>query len=126
LFPPPRDRYTRPSVSNLSLGSLYHDPSRPAFVLVDELLAKNFAVLGTTGSGKSCAIALILSAILAGQAHAHIVVLEVKYLTWTDENLLRQVVYEGLREDKDRAEVRRPSATGQRPRILSTRVFPTR
>ncbi len=93
---------------------------------MDELLAKNFAVLGTTGSGKSCAIALILSAILAGQAHAHIVVLEVKYLTWTDENLLRQVVYEGLREDKDRAEVRRPSATGQRPRILSTRVFPTR
>ena len=24
---------------------------------------------------------------------------EVKYLTWTDENLFRQVVYEGLRED---------------------------
>jgi bifunctional non-homologous end joining protein LigD len=33
---------------------------------------------------------------------------EVKYLTWTDENLLRQVVYQGLREDKDPAEVRRP------------------
>jgi ATP-dependent DNA ligase len=27
-------------------------------------------------------------------------VAEVKYLTWTDDNLLRQVVYEGLREDK--------------------------
>jgi bifunctional non-homologous end joining protein LigD len=25
---------------------------------------------------------------------------EVKYLTWTEDNLLRQVVYEGLREDK--------------------------
>ena len=36
------------------------------------------------------------------------VVAEVKYLTWTDENLLRQVVYEGLREDKDPAEVCRP------------------
>jgi DNA ligase D-like protein (predicted ligase) len=34
-------------------------------------------------------------------------VVEVKYLTWTDDNLLRQVVYEGLREDKDPAEVRR-------------------
>jgi bifunctional non-homologous end joining protein LigD len=33
---------------------------------------------------------------------------EVKYLTWTDDNLLRQVVYQGLREDKDPAEVRRP------------------
>jgi DNA ligase D-like protein (predicted ligase) len=35
-------------------------------------------------------------------------VAEVKYLTWTDENLLRQVVYQGLREDKDPSEVRRP------------------
>jgi ATP-dependent DNA ligase len=32
-------------------------------------------------------------------------VAEVKYLTWTEENLLRQVVYEGLREDKPAAEV---------------------
>jgi len=34
-------------------------------------------------------------------------VTEVKYLTWTEDNLLRQVVYEGLREDKPAAEVRR-------------------
>jgi ATP-dependent DNA ligase len=34
-------------------------------------------------------------------------VAEVKFLTWTDENLLRQVVYEGLREDKPAAEIRR-------------------
>jgi bifunctional non-homologous end joining protein LigD len=35
-------------------------------------------------------------------------VAEVKFLTWTDDNLLRQVVYEGLREDKPSAEIRRP------------------
>jgi bifunctional non-homologous end joining protein LigD len=35
-------------------------------------------------------------------------VAEVKFLTWTDENLLRQVVHDGLREDKPAAEVRRP------------------
>jgi hypothetical protein len=35
-------------------------------------------------------------------------VAEVKYLTWTEDNLLRQVVYEGLRGDKPAAEVRRP------------------
>jgi bifunctional non-homologous end joining protein LigD len=35
-------------------------------------------------------------------------VVEVKYLTWTEDNLLRHVVYEGLREDKNPAEVRRP------------------
>src|SRR5205823_11211828 len=54
--------YTRPSVSNVGIGTLFHDPTRQAFVLVDELLAKNFAVLGSTGSGKSCGVALILSA----------------------------------------------------------------
>ena len=35
------------------------------------------------------------------------VVVEVKYLTWTVDNLLRQVVYEGSREDKPAAEVQR-------------------
>ena len=34
-------------------------------------------------------------------------VVEVKYLAWTGDNLLRQVVYEGLREDKPAADVRR-------------------
>jgi ATP-dependent DNA ligase len=34
-------------------------------------------------------------------------VAEVKYLTWTEDNLLRQVVYQGLREDKPASEVRR-------------------
>ena len=32
-------------------------------------------------------------------------VTEVKFFTWTDDNLLRQVVYEGLREDKPAAAV---------------------
>jgi DNA helicase HerA-like ATPase len=68
--------YTRPSVSNVSIGSLYHDAARPAFLLIDELLAKNFAVLGATGSGKSCAVTLVLSAILADHPNAHIVVLD--------------------------------------------------
>ena len=45
-------------------------------------------------------------------SHVHWVrpelVAEVKYLAWTEDNLLRQVVYEGLREDKPAPEVRRP------------------
>lgn len=32
-------------------------------------------------------------------------VVEVKYLTWTEDGLLRQVVYEGIREDKPAREV---------------------
>src|SRR6202035_5737530 len=46
------------------------------FVVVDELLAKNFAVLGSTGSGKSCAVTLLLLAILTEHKHAHIVLLD--------------------------------------------------
>jgi len=34
-------------------------------------------------------------------------VAEVKFLAWTEDNLLRQVVYQGLREDKPAREVRR-------------------
>src|SRR5215813_6268148 len=34
-------------------------------------------------------------------------VAEVKFLAWTEDNLLRQVVYEGLRQDKPAAGVRR-------------------
>ena len=45
--------YTRPSASNVSIGSLYYDARQPAFVLVDELLTKNFAVLGATGSAST-------------------------------------------------------------------------
>jgi ATP-dependent DNA ligase len=46
-------------------------------------------------------------------------VVEVKYLTWTDDNLLRQVVYQGLREDKDPAEVRRSIPNRPTPTALA-------
>jgi DNA helicase HerA-like ATPase len=68
--------YKRPALSNVSIGTLYHDPRRQAFVVVDELLTKNFAVVGATGSGKSCAVTLILSAIISGHPNAHVVVLD--------------------------------------------------
>jgi bifunctional non-homologous end joining protein LigD len=35
-------------------------------------------------------------------------VAEVNFLAWTEDNLLRQVVYERLGEDKPAAEIRRP------------------
>ena len=41
-------------------------------------------------------------------------VAEVKFLTWTEDNLLRQVVYEGLREDKPARDVRRSAPHRQR------------
>lgn len=38
-------------------------------------------------------------------------VVEVTYLTWTDDNLLRQVSYQGQREDKPARQVLRRSAS---------------
>jgi ATP-dependent DNA ligase len=46
---------------------------------------------------------------------------EVKYLSWTGDNLLRQVVYEGLREDKPASDVRR-SVSHPKPVAASNAV----
>jgi len=50
-------------------------------------------------------------------------VVEVKYLSWTLENLLRQVVYVGLREDKPAGEVQRPVPF---PKAIASAAMPTR
>ncbi len=61
---------------NVRIGSLHQDPSIPAYVLADELLGKHLAILGTTGTGKSCAVALLLRALLEKYKQAHILLLD--------------------------------------------------
>ncbi len=61
---------------SVRVGSIRQDSSIPAMVRVDELLGKHFAILGTTGTGKSCSTALILRAILESNPNAHIVLLD--------------------------------------------------
>jgi DNA helicase HerA-like ATPase len=68
--------YRRLWDASLRIGTLDVDATRPAFLLMDELLNKHFAVLGATGSGKSCAVTLILSTILIDHPNAHIVLLD--------------------------------------------------
>ncbi len=53
------------------------DSTIPAMIKIDELLGKHFAVLGTTGTGKSCTVALILRRILEKNPQAHILLLDV-------------------------------------------------
>jgi uncharacterized protein len=60
----------------LRVGTLYDDEGRPAGVSAQELLSKHFAVIGTTGSGKSSAVTLILTAILEDRPNAHVVLLD--------------------------------------------------
>jgi hypothetical protein len=68
--------YVRPGVSAVRIGTIHQDQSLPAYIFPDDLLGKHMAVLGTTGSGKSCAVALILRAILGHHPNAHIVLLD--------------------------------------------------
>ena len=62
--------------NSVRVGSLRQDPSISALVHVDDLLGKHFAILGTTGTGKSCTTALILRAILQKNPNAHMVLLD--------------------------------------------------
>lgn len=48
----------------INIGTLSNDSSVGAFINVDEMLRKHFAVLGTTGVGKSCGVALLLREVL--------------------------------------------------------------
>lgn len=68
--------YARPAASNVRVGSIHQDRSLPAFVTTDHLVGKHFAVLGTSGSGKSCTVALLLRAILEQNTCGHIVLLD--------------------------------------------------
>jgi hypothetical protein len=71
-----RNVYARPAVPSARVGTIYQDQTLPAFVSVDDLLGKHFAILGTTGSGKSCAVAAILRGILSDHDTAHVLLLD--------------------------------------------------
>ena len=51
---------TRPS----NIGALQQDPTIPAQVDIEQLVSKHFAVVGTTGVGKSNGVAILLTQIL--------------------------------------------------------------
>jgi DNA helicase HerA-like ATPase len=61
----------------INIGHLQQDHGIGVYVDVDEMLSKHFAVLGTTGVGKSCAIALILQQILEARPNLRILLLDV-------------------------------------------------
>jgi DNA helicase HerA-like ATPase len=68
--------YARPEAPTVRLGTLKHAADLPAFAITDNLLGKHFAVLGTTGAGKSCAVTVILRAILDAHPYGHIIMLD--------------------------------------------------
>jgi DNA helicase HerA-like ATPase len=60
----------------VSVGELMQDRTIPAMVHVDELLGKHCAILGSTGTGKSCGVAVVLRSILEQNGQAHILLLD--------------------------------------------------
>ncbi len=68
--------YAKPNSWTLQIGSLHQDADTPAYLMSQEFLAKHSAIVGTTGSGKSCALTLILRTLLTAHPNGHVVMLD--------------------------------------------------
>jgi len=69
--------YAPPQAASIKIGSVFQDASVPARLLVDDLLAKHFLIVGSTGSGKSSAVTCILQRLLSDHNHAHVLILDI-------------------------------------------------
>jgi len=68
--------FNRENESCIEVGRLQQDNSIIAKVRIDDLLSKHFAIIGSTGSGKSCTVALVLQAILDKNPMGHVVLFD--------------------------------------------------
>jgi DNA helicase HerA-like ATPase len=64
------------TLPNIEIGAVYPTPDIRASLYIDPFLGKHFAILGSTGSGKSTATALILHRIIEKAPDAHVIVLD--------------------------------------------------
>jgi uncharacterized protein len=62
--------------SSITVGRLSQDQTIRASVNVDDLLAKHFSVLGTTGVGKSNSVALILHRALSARPNLRVLIMD--------------------------------------------------
>ena len=60
----------------IQIGRLQQNTELLANVRVNDLLSKHFAILGSTGSGKSCTVALVAQAVLDANPMAHVVLFD--------------------------------------------------
>jgi DNA helicase HerA-like ATPase len=68
--------YSAPGCDALHIGQLQQDASIAAHVNTDELLSKHFAILGTTGVGKSSGVAILLQEILQARPNLRIFLID--------------------------------------------------
>ena len=62
--------------NHFHLGHVFPQHVAPASINIDALLGKHFAVLGSTGTGKSCTVALLIRRIVERLPNAHIIMLD--------------------------------------------------
>jgi len=58
------------------IGTVFPQHVTPAGIKTNSLLGKHFAVLGSTGTGKSCTVALIIHRIVERMPRGHIIILD--------------------------------------------------
>ncbi len=72
-----RTVYAPSRAEQINIGTLQQDPSVTAYVDVEEMLSKHFAVLGSTGVGKSSGVSLLLNEILRVRPNLRVFLLDV-------------------------------------------------
>ncbi len=72
-----RTVYAPSGSDQINVGTLQQDRSVTAYVDVEEMLSKHFAVLGSTGVGKSTGVSLLLNEILKARPNLRIFLLDV-------------------------------------------------
>jgi uncharacterized protein len=72
-----RTVYAPVGSDQIDIGTLQQDRSVKAYVDVEEMLSKHFAVLGSTGVGKSTGVSLLLNEILKARPNLRIFLLDV-------------------------------------------------
>src|ERR1044071_3669680 len=68
--------YGKPVAATLAIGSLHQFPDKIAYLKSEVFFSKHSAIVGTTGAGKSCALALILRTALKAHPHGHVLLLD--------------------------------------------------
>ncbi len=71
-----REVYAAEDRGNIAIGTVYPTTDVPAALYVDAMLGKHFALVGSTGTGKSTAAALILHRICDLAPQGHIVMID--------------------------------------------------
>jgi DNA helicase HerA-like ATPase len=72
-----RTIYAPTGSDQINVGTLQQDRSVIAYVDIEEMLSKHFAVLGSTGVGKSTGVSLLLNEILKSRPNLRIFLLDV-------------------------------------------------